>query len=123
MPTEYIHFTDEQKEQARRTDLAELLRSQGETVKRSGREFEWCDGSAKVTIRGNLWFHQYDREGGGLNFGMWALVFSADMTNHWVKYIKLRLKGELLAALLYTLIVAVMSGYHIYNLIASSTIM
>ena len=64
--------------------------------------------------------------GGGLNFGMWALVFSADMTNHWVKYIKLRLRGELLAALLYllyTLIVAVMSGYHIYNLIASSTIL
>ena len=64
MPTGYIHFTDEQKEQARRTDLAELLRSQGETVKRSGKEYEWRDGSAKVTIRGNLWFHQYDREGG-----------------------------------------------------------
>ena len=64
MPTGYIHFTGEQKEQARRTDLAELLRSQGETVKRSGKEFEWRDGSAKVTIRGNLWFHQYDREGG-----------------------------------------------------------
>ena len=61
--------------------------------------------------------------GGGLNFGMWALVFSADMINHWVKYIKLRLKGELLAALLYTLIVVVMSGYHIYNLIASSAIL
>ena len=61
--------------------------------------------------------------GGGLNFGMWALVFSADMINHWVKYIKLRLRGELLAALLYTLIVAVMSGYHIYDLIASSTIL
>ena len=64
MPTGYIHFTDEQKEQARRTDLAELLRSQGETLRRSGKEYEWRDGSAKVTIRGNLWFHQYDREGG-----------------------------------------------------------
>lgn len=61
--------------------------------------------------------------GGGLNFGMWALVFSADMIDHWVKYIKLRLRGELLAALLYTLIVAAMSVYHIYNLIASSTIL
>lgn len=57
--------------------------------------------------------------GGGLNFGLWALVFSADMTNHWVKYIKLRLRGELLAALCYTLLVSVMSGYHIYSLIAS----
>lgn len=60
----YIHFTDEQKEQARQTDLVSLLRSQGKTVKRSGSEYEWKDGSQKVTIRGNLWFHQYDRVGG-----------------------------------------------------------
>lgn len=64
MPAGYIYFIDEQKEQARRTDLADLLRRQGETLKRSGSEYEWRDGSAKVTIRGNLWFHQYDREGG-----------------------------------------------------------
>lgn len=64
MPTKYIHFTDEQKEQARQTDLCELLRSQGEKLKRSGSEYEWRDGSQKVTIRGNLWFHQYDRQGG-----------------------------------------------------------
>ncbi len=56
----YIHFTDEQKKQARQTDLAAMLKSQGETVRRSGSEYEWKDGSAKVTIRGNLWFHQYD---------------------------------------------------------------
>lgn len=62
--SQYIHFTDEQKEQARQTDLVSLLESQGETVKRSGREYQWRDGSAKVTIRGNLWFHQYDRDGG-----------------------------------------------------------
>ena len=60
----YIHFTDEQKQQARQTDLAELLRRQGETLKRSGSELEWRDGSQKVTIRGNLWFHQYDQKGG-----------------------------------------------------------
>ena len=64
MPTKYIHFTDEQKEQARQTDLCELLRSQGEKLKRSGSEYEWQDGSQKVTIRGNLWFHQYDQQGG-----------------------------------------------------------
>lgn len=60
----YIHFTDEQKAQARQTDLVSLLKSQGEAVKRSGSEYEWKDGSQKVTIRGNLWFHQYDRVGG-----------------------------------------------------------
>lgn len=64
MATQYIHFTDAQKEKARQTDLVSLLKSQGETVKRSGSEYEWRDGSQKVTIRGNLWFHQYDRQGG-----------------------------------------------------------
>ena len=60
----YIHFKEEQKVQARQTDIVSLLISQGETVKRSGSEYEWKDGSQKVTIRGNLWYHQYDRVGG-----------------------------------------------------------
>lgn len=64
MPPKYIHFTDEQKEQARQTNLCALLRAQGETLKRSGSEFEWGDGAQKVTIRGNLWFHHYEQQGG-----------------------------------------------------------
>ena len=60
----YIHFTEEERERARNTDLVELLRSQCETLKRSGSEYEWLDGTQKVTIRGNLWFHQYERVGG-----------------------------------------------------------
>lgn len=61
---QYIHFTEQQKTQARQTDIAELLRSQGETIKRSGSESEWMDGGQKVTIRGNLWYHQYEQVGG-----------------------------------------------------------
>lgn len=60
----YIPYTKAEKEKARQTDIADLLMQQGEKVKRSGSELEWRDGSAKVTIRGNLWFHQYDRTGG-----------------------------------------------------------
>ena len=60
----YIHFTKEQREQARRTDLANFLISQGENVKKSGSEYEWLDGSQKVTIRGHLWYHQYEQKGG-----------------------------------------------------------
>ena len=64
MSTEYIHFTAEQREAARQTDLVALLQSQGEQLKRSGKEYVWRDGSEKVTVRGNLWFHQYERIGG-----------------------------------------------------------
>lgn len=60
----YVKFSDQQKAQAHQTDIVSLLKSQGETVKKSGSEYEWKDGSRKVTIRGNLWFHQYDRVGG-----------------------------------------------------------
>ena len=64
MSTKYIHFTKDQREQARMTDIADLLRRQGETLKRSGKEYEWRNGSEKVTIRGNLFYHQYEGEGG-----------------------------------------------------------
>ena len=60
----FNYFTKEQRERARNTDLVQLLRSQGEKLKRSGSEFEWRDGSEKVTVRGNLWFNQYNQEGG-----------------------------------------------------------
>ena len=33
-------------------------------VKRSGSENMWLDHGQKVTIRGNLWFHQYEQVGG-----------------------------------------------------------
>lgn len=78
MPSTYIPFTEDQKERARTTDLVSLLRSQGETLKRTGKEYEWRDGSEKVTIRGNLWFHQYDREGGdAIDFVRMMPIFSS----------------------------------------------
>ena len=61
--------------------------------------------------------------GGGMNWGIWALVFSANMTTFWVKYIKLHRKHELVMAIAYTILVFAFSGWHIYNLIASSTIL
>ncbi len=60
----YVQFTEQQKEQARMTSIADLIRRTGGTVKRSGSEEEWMDGSQKVTIRGHLWYHQYDQKGG-----------------------------------------------------------
>ena len=64
MSTRYMHFTKEQKQIARQVNIAEMLRSQGEALKHSGSEYEWKDGGQKVTIRGNLWYHQYEQVGG-----------------------------------------------------------
>ena len=62
--SDLFYFTPEQQEIARRTDLARLLRAQGETIQPSGSEFEWLDQGQKVTIRRNLWYHQYEQIGG-----------------------------------------------------------
>ena len=64
MKTEYRHFTQEQRERARSTDLVSLLQGRGEALNRSGQEYQWRDGALKVTVRGYLWFHQYERVGG-----------------------------------------------------------
>ena len=39
----------------------------------------------------------------GTNWGLWALVLSANMTIYWVKYIKLYRKFDLLMAIIYTI--------------------
>ena len=60
----YIHYTDEEIERAAHTDLVQFLRDNHETLKRSGSEYEWRDGYAKVTVRGHKWYHQYEEQGG-----------------------------------------------------------
>ena len=60
----FVYFTPQEKETARNADIAEILERQGERLKRSGSEYEWGEGSERVTIRGNLWYHQYEQKGG-----------------------------------------------------------
>ena len=33
-------------------------------LKKEGKNYVWRSGSEKVTIRGNVWYHQYERVGG-----------------------------------------------------------
>ena len=60
----YTHYTEQQKEQARMTKIADILRNEGEAVRKAGSEEEWLDGNQKVSIKGNLWYHQYEQVGG-----------------------------------------------------------
>ena len=62
--SEYVLFTDEQREQARQTDLVAFLRQCGEIVKPSGSEYQWNSNGQKITIRGNVWYNQYEQVGG-----------------------------------------------------------
>ena len=62
--SKFIILSKEEIDRAKHTDLATMLQGMGETVRRSGSEYEWLDGGRKVTLRGNLWYHQYDMTGG-----------------------------------------------------------
>ena len=62
----YIHFSDQEKEQARRADIVDFLQSQGEKVVRTGKEWIWESPTGRVSIRGNLFYHQYERQGGNI---------------------------------------------------------
>ncbi len=61
--------------------------------------------------------------GGGANWGLIAVVHSSDMMTYWVKYSKLRHKRDLAIAIVNTIFVFVVSGWHIYHLMKSSTIL
>lgn len=64
--TKYINIPKEDRERARKIDVATFLLSQGEKIKKSGTEYVWMDGSGKVTLRNNLWYHHYQQEGGDI---------------------------------------------------------
>lgn len=58
--------------------------------------------------------------GGGVNYGIWAIVISANTATFWVKYIKLRRRHELLIAIAETVGALAISAIHIHDLIAES---
>ena len=66
----YIPFTEEQKQQANNTELADFLQLRGEKLERAGREYKliYTDGGGKhdsITLSGNRWFDHKNQTGGG----------------------------------------------------------
>lgn len=57
-------MTAKDRYQAGRTDLVYWLRSRGETLKKSGSEWEWNHQGERITVRNHIWFDQYTQEGG-----------------------------------------------------------
>ncbi len=60
----YKKFTDEQITRAAETDIADILRRQGEDLKPVGSEYEWRHGADRITIRGSQWYNHYEQKGG-----------------------------------------------------------
>ena len=61
--SQYIHFTDSQKEQAASVDLEEFLRRRGEKLITSGRDKRLASDHS-ITIRGCEWYDHAAEQGG-----------------------------------------------------------
>lgn len=61
--TKYIHFTEEQKQQAASVDLERFLLCRGEKLITSGREKRLARDHS-VTVRGNEWYDHAEERGG-----------------------------------------------------------
>lgn len=61
--TKYIHFTEEEKQQANAVDLEHFLVQQGEKLLPSGREKRIASDHS-ITVRGNEWYDHAAEQGG-----------------------------------------------------------
>lgn len=61
--------------------------------------------------------------GGGMNYGLYAIVFSMPMAGFWYKFIRLGRKHELFLAIGYTVMVCLLSAVYIHELITASAIL
>ncbi|WP_304431828.1 DUF6442 family protein [Acutalibacter muris] len=71
-----------------------------------------------VLLAAVFWLVQIFTDG-GINYGLWALVFAQNMTTLWVKYTKLRRRRELIFAIMYTAAVILASACHIHKLVTA----
>ena len=58
----YIHFTEEQKQQAASVDLERFLQTRGEKLISSGREKRLASDHS-ITVRGNEWYDHAEERG------------------------------------------------------------
>lgn len=61
--------------------------------------------------------------GGGMNYGIYAVVCSIPMASRWTRYAKLRKKEDLFSAVCFTIAVLSFSAVHIYRLIATAGVL
>lgn len=80
-------------------------------------------GAVTAAILATIFFVVQILVGGGMNYGLYAIVFSVSATGFTVKAIKLKRKHEIVVAIMYIILTLLSSTAHIYNLITASTIL
>ena len=72
-----MQYTQAQIDRANAVSLEDFLRTQGETLIKSGREYRWKEHDS-LTVRGNKWFRHSQSKGGYPRFSsMLTFPFSS----------------------------------------------
>lgn len=80
-------------------------------------------GAIAAIILATIFFIVQIVVGEGMNYGLYAIVFSVLGASFTVKAIKLKRKHEIAVAIVYIILTLLLSIAHIYNLITASTIL
>ena len=72
-----MNYTQPQIDRANAVSLEDFLRTQGETLIKSGREYRWKEHDS-LTVRGNKWFRHSQSKGG------YPIDFVSDLTDKGV---------------------------------------
>lgn len=80
-------------------------------------------GAVVAAILATIFFVIQIFLGEGMNYGLYAVVFSIPAAGFIVKAVRLKRKREVVAAILYAIAVLVFSAAHIYQLFTTSTIL
>ena len=70
-----MRYTQEQIDRANAVSLEDFLRSQGEQLIKSGREYRW-KAHDSLTVRGNKWFRHSQSKGGYPIILSWSFTAS-----------------------------------------------
>ena len=79
-------------------------------------------GAVTAGILATIFFVIQILTGGGINYGLYAVVFSIPAAAFTVKAFRMKKKHEILVAAIYIIFVLLLSASHIYNLVTSQTV-
>lgn len=80
-------------------------------------------GAMTAAILATVFFVIQIFVGGGMNYGLYAVVFSIPAAGFVVKAIRLKRRHEIIVAAIYIIATLLFSAAHIYNLITTSAIL
>jgi hypothetical protein len=80
-------------------------------------------GAVVAAILATIFFVIQILLGEGMNYGLYAVVFSIPAAGYIVKAIRLKRKHEVVVAILYTIAVITFSVAHVYQLFTAATIL